>query len=249
MASIHGICKNCGSLIVLNDREDMCECLFCDCYFPSAEAIEIAKNPQGYTYPNLPQPKRDGIKKFNVTPVYPDPIPAAVKRAEVSEPVKKEKNPYEVSPDDIKAPKSTIRRILAISAAAVILVIAIYLPLYLVRMNHRDKISDSIAQVFETAGYTVNTSEDEGYYVGFSLSGQANTLLSVSADAEELTPEQILLTFKEFADLRAEEYNISPDNFNKYYGDLRIEVIAGNGSFSFEAGEPSDLTAANVEKT
>lgn len=249
MASIQGICKNCGSLIILNDREDMCECLFCDCFFPSAEAIEIARNPGGYTYPNLPQPKRDGVKRFNVTPVYPDPIPAAVKRAEVSEPVKKEKNPYEVSPDDIKPPKSTVLRILAISAAAVILVVAIYMPLYLIRMNHRDKLSDSIGQVFENAGYTVKISEVDGYYVGFSLSGQDNNVLSVSTDATELTSDQIYSTFIEFAKLRGEEYDIDPNDFDKYYGDLKIEVIAGNGIFVFEANEQSELTASNVEKT
>jgi hypothetical protein len=249
MASTQGICKNCGSLIVLNDRDEMCECLFCDCFFPSAEAIEIAKNPGGYSYPNLPQPKRDGVKKFNVTPVYPDPIPAAVKRAEVTEPVKKEKNPYEVSPDDIKPPKATVRRILAISAAFVVIVLAIYLPLYLIRMNHRDSLSDSIGQVFEKSGYTVDTSEVDGYYVGFSLSGQDNNFLSVSTNAEELTSDQILSTFTEFAKLRGEEYDINPSDFDKYYGDLKIEVIAGNGIFVFEANEQSDLTASSVEKT
>jgi hypothetical protein len=249
MASIQGICKNCGSLIVLNDREDMCECLFCDCFFSSAEAIEIAKNPSGYNYPNLPQPKRDGVKKFNVTPVYPDPIPAAVKRAEVSEPVKKEKNPYEVSPDDIKPPKSTVRRIFAIAAACVVIVVAIYMPLYLIRMNHRDNLSDAIGQVFDKAGYTVNISEDDGYYVGFSLTGQKNNVLSVSTDAAELTSDQIYTTFTEFAKLRGSEYDIDPNNFDKYYGDLKIEVIAGNGIFAFEANEQSELTASNVEKT
>ena len=73
---------------MLNDREELCECLFCDCVFPSAEAIEIAKNPSAYTYPNEPQEKRDGVRRFNVTPVYPDPVPAAVKRAEATAPMK-----------------------------------------------------------------------------------------------------------------------------------------------------------------
>lgn len=249
MASIQGICKNCGSLIILSDREDMCECLFCDCFFPSAEAVEIAKNPGAYSFPNEPQPKRDGIKKFNVTPVYADPIPSAVKRAEVTEPAKKEKNPYEVSPDDIKSPRGTVLRIFAIAVAFFIIVIAIYMPLYLIRMNHRDKLSSSIGQVFEKAGYAVVTTEDKGYYVGFSLTGQNNNVLSVSTTAEELTSDHIYSTFIEYAKLRGEEYDIDPNDFDKYYGDLKIEVIAGNGMFVFEANEQSELTASNVEKT
>lgn len=248
MASIQGICKNCGSLIILNGREEMCECLFCDCFFPSAEAIEIANNPGAYTFPNEPQPKRDGVKKFNVTPVYPDPIPAAVKRAEVSEPIKKEKNPYEVSPDDIKSPKGTVLRILAISVALIVIVLAIYTPLYLIRINHRDKLSSSIGQVFEKAGYPVDTTKEKGYYVGFSLSGQKNNVLSVSTEAEELTEEDIYSTFIEYAKLRGEEYDINPNDFGKYYGDLKVKVIAGNGMFVFEANDQSELTASNVEK-
>jgi hypothetical protein len=229
---------------MLNDREELCECLFCDCVFPSAEAIEISANPGAYTFPNVPQEKRDGVRKYNVTPVYPDPVPLAVKRAETTPTMKVEKNPYEVSPDDIKAPRKTLWLIVGMFAAAVALVVAIFLPLYFERMNHRNAMSNSISTVFTE--FTVDKTKTDSYYVGFSMSGQKNNVLH-AATGESITNDQILITFENFARLRAEEYNIKSDNFSDYYGDITLTVYAANGSFSLDVNEKGDLTADQVE--
>lgn len=245
MASTQGICKNCGSLIIFNDREELCECLFCDCVFSSAEAIEIAKNPGAYTFPNEPQPARDGVKRYNVTPVYADPIPVAVKQAEVSSPAKKEKNPYEVSPDDIKPPRKALIRIIAVAAAFILVVVAIFLPLYLLRKQHGDVIAESIDQVFLEAEYSVNTDKADGYYIGFSLSGQKSSALRVATD-DEITQENVYVTFIEYAALRGGEYEIDQSDFDNYYGDLSVDVIAASGHYMFSVDEESDLLADNV---
>lgn len=247
MASTQGICKNCGSLIYLNDREELCECLFCDCVFPSAEAIEIAKNPQAYTFPNEKQPKRDGKRKYSEIPVYPDPVPAAVKRAEAMGAVKKEeKSPYEVSPDDIKAPRKTLLAVFGVSAAVIILIVAIAWPLYSSRMQHRDSLSDSISGVFSE--FTVNTAEEDGYNVGFYMRGQSNNILAVTTD-DEVTDEQVLTTFKNYAELRAKEYGYDQNDFSKCYGDVRLTVYAANGGFSLDNVQTADdLSAGQVAK-
>jgi len=245
MASAQGICKNCGSLIMLNDREELCECLFCDCVFPSAEAIEIAKNPSAYSFPNVPQVKREGVRKYNVTPMYPDPVPAAVKRAEITQPLKIEKNPYEVSPDDIKSPKKTLWAIIGISVAAVVIVVAIFLPLYFDRMNHRDAMSASISQVFTE--FKVDTTKTDSYYVGFSFRGQKNDTLLVSTD-DAVTNDKVLKTFENYALLRAKEYNISPSDFSACYGDIKLTVYAANGSYTLDVNKKGDLTAGQVKQ-
>jgi len=244
MASTQGICKNCGSLIMLNDREELCECLFCDCVFPTSEALEILKNPGAYTFPNEPQPKREGVKRYNVTPVYPDPIPAAVKRAEAEAPKKKaEKNPYEVSPDDIKAPRKTLAWVLGISIGVIVLVVGICWPLYSARVTHRNQLSSDISPVFSE--FKVDTSEENGYTVGFSLRGQSNNNLAVTT-SEDVTNDDVLLTFKNFAVLRAKEYGIDENNFANCYGNVKLTVYAANGGFTLDVNQESDLTADNV---
>lgn len=245
MASKQGICKNCGSLIMLNDREELCECLFCDCVFPSAEAIEIAKNPSAYTFPNEKQEKREGLKKYNVTPVYPDPIPAAVKRAEATQQIKVEKSPYEVSPDDIKAPRKTLWLILGVTLAVILITLGIAYPLYRDRTQHRDALATSISDVFSE--FSVDTTKSDGYYVGFSLLGQKNGDLTVTT-IDEVTNEDVLLTFENYADLRAKEYGINRSDFDGYYDDVTLTVYAANGNYSLDVSEQGDLTAESVIK-
>jgi hypothetical protein len=243
MALINGICKNCGSLIVTDDRDEMCECLFCDCFFPTSEAVEIAKHPEDYTFPNEPQPKREGAKRYSAVPVYPDPVPVAVKQTEASDAVKKkEKNPYEVSADDVKAPKKTLWTIIAITVAFVLVVVAIFLPLYLVRMNHRDAMSESIDQVFEKAGYTVNTEKKDGYPIGYSMKGQSNSVLRVVTTDDEIEASALQETYEAFAALRASEYGYDRSDPGSYYGDLQVEILAGNGRFIIQTTEESDGT-------
>lgn len=245
MAQAQGICKNCGSLILLNDKDELCECLFCDCVFPSAEAIEIAKNPGDYTFPKEPQPKRDsGVKRFNMTPVYPDPVPAAIKRAEAV-PQKKatEKNPYEVSPDDIKTPRKVLITIIGTAVLVIALCVGVAWPLYAVRMGHRDALSQSVGEALTE--FKVDTSASEGYGVGYAISGQSNNVLAVTTD-EEVTKDQVLKTFENFASVRADEYKISKDDFGAYYGGIRLTVYAGNGGFQLDINSADQLTSDSV---
>ena len=52
MATKQGMCRNCGSLVMFDDRDDLCECVFCNCVFPSEEAAAILANPEGYEFKN-----------------------------------------------------------------------------------------------------------------------------------------------------------------------------------------------------
>jgi hypothetical protein len=229
---------------MLNDREETCECLFCDCVFPSAEALEIAKNPTAYTFPNEKMEKHEGVRKYNVTPVYPDPVPTAVKRAETVAPVKIEKNPYEVSPDDIKAPRKVLFLIFGITLATILVVLGIFFPLYHERMTHRDNLSASISDVF--SGFAVDSTKTDGYYSGFSLQGQTNGILTVTTS--DPVTNDVLLTFENYADLRAKEYGISKSDFKDYYDAVILKVYAANGSYSLNVAGKDDMTADHIVK-
>lgn len=229
---------------MLNDKEELCECLFCDCVFPCEEAMEIAKDPASYTFPNEPQPKREGTKRYTETRVFSDPIPVAIKRAAVSEePKKTEKNPYEVTPDDVKAPRKIFWGIIGGAAILVILIVAIAWPLYIVREANEKKVNDRLSEVFTE--FSVNTGEADGYNIGFSLLGQENNTLAVTTD-EDVSAEEIVTTFKNFAKLRAEVYGISQDNFAAYYGSVHLTVYAKNGGFELDVETEADLVSANV---
>ena len=52
MATYHGMCKNCGSLITIDDSKENCECVFCHCVFPRDEAEKILENPDNYSFAN-----------------------------------------------------------------------------------------------------------------------------------------------------------------------------------------------------
>lgn len=54
MAVDHGMCKNCGSLVVLDENNENCTCLFCNCIFPREEAIKLLENHENYSFPNEP---------------------------------------------------------------------------------------------------------------------------------------------------------------------------------------------------
>ena len=54
MAVDHGMCKNCGSLVVLDENNENCTCLFCNCVFPREEAIKLLENHENYSFPNEP---------------------------------------------------------------------------------------------------------------------------------------------------------------------------------------------------
>ena len=246
MAIAQGICKNCGSLIMLEDREELCECLFCNCVFPTAEAIDLSNDSEGYEFPNETYEKRSDVKRLTVTPVFQDSVPAAVKRAEKSAAAKKEEVvEYEVSPDDVQMPKKTLRVVLAAALGFVVLVMAVALPMMFARNGNRAQLSENIAEVF--VGFSVNTNMDEGYSVGSTLNGQRNTEL-VAVTADVVDAEAVFQTFQNFAALRGAQYGIDSSNFGAFYQPLSVTVIGADGAFVMEAGDVSQLMAASVRK-
>jgi len=245
MAIAEGMCKNCGSLIMLEDREDICECLFCNCVLSVNEAMAIARNPKDREFPNEPMEKRTDIKRHSVTPVFQDPIPAAVSRAEKTTAAQKpEVVEYEVSPDDVKMPKKTLAVILAISAAFIVLVLAISIPLSVMRSSHREALSEKMPEVFTE--FKVDTRNPEGYYVGFYMNGQNNTELSVVTE-EKIDEEAVLITFQNYALLRAAEYGIDETDFGACYAPLSLNVYGDGAAFTISVESEGDLTIDSVK--
>ena len=247
MAVGQGICTNCGSLIMLEDREELCECLFCNCVFPSADALALAKDSEGHVFPNEPQEKQEGTRKLTVTPVFQDPVPAAVAREEKKKAIVKEAVvEYEISPDDVKPPKKTVQIIVLCTIVFFAIVAVITIPRYLTRNNHRTEITNEIATVFTE--FKVDTEKDEkGYYVGFLINGQKNTDISVVTQ-DKIDETAALATFKNYASLRAKAYEIDESDFSSMYAPLSMRIYSSSGVYSIQVNSADDLQPENVVK-
>ena len=183
MATKQGMCKNCGSLVMFDDRDELCECVFCNCVFPASEAAEILANPDKFEFKNEKFEKntQDGAKHYYSNPVMPDLVEKAVKRDIVSksqtDTSKLKANEFEISPNDVKAPKKLVIGMIAGAAIAVGIILAIAFPLYFSRKALTDSISADIDSVFattEAANYDYKQFNIYGLscqYVKLGLSG------------------------------------------------------------------------------
>lgn len=149
---------------MFDDRDENCECVFCNCVFPSAEAIEIMNNPEGYTFPNEKYEPSTDTKRHTTTRVFSDEnIQKTIKREELAAAngeTAVKKSEFEVSPSDVKAPAKTLSLVIGISALALILILVISIPLYNKRKDVKLKIEDNIESVYagiydDSLGYTI----------------------------------------------------------------------------------------------
>ena len=74
------MCTNCGSLVIFDDRDESCECVFCHCVFPAAEAVALLANPDGHEFKNEKYEAQEGGKHYYATPMQPDIVAKAVQR-------------------------------------------------------------------------------------------------------------------------------------------------------------------------
>lgn len=164
MATKQGMCRNCGSLVMFDDRDELCECVFCNCVFPSKEAEQLLANPDGHEFKNEKFDKQEGSRHYYSNPVMPDIVEKAVQRDKVSknqpDSVKLKASEFEISPNDVKAPKKLVIGMAAGALALVAVILAIALPLYFNRKSLKESITADIGDIFQ--------STDEVSYTDFA---------------------------------------------------------------------------------
>ena len=189
MATKQGMCRNCGSLVVFDDRDDTCECVFCHCVFPSEEAVALLANPDGHEFKNEKFEAKEGGKHYYSNPVMPDTVSKAVQRDAVSsknsDDLKLKPSEFEVSPNDVKAPKKLVIGFAAGTLAVILIVLAISFPLYMSRTNLRKAIEADINTAFDSIA-----KEDVSgrQYIIYGLSCQ-NIKLSLPSGIDKATAQ------------------------------------------------------------
>ena len=237
MAIVQGMCRNCGSLIIFDDRDDKCECVFCNCVFPASEAIEIMNNPEGRTFANEKfEPSNSGTK-HNATRVYStENLEKRIAREEVkraNSPEIKE-NEYEVQASDVKAPKGLMAGMLGGTALVIALVLAVYIPKYNARVELKNNIESSISQVFDAdSGVDVTSDESGKYYNGFSIFGQTCQFINV-VSTENLTYDQAEDLYVNYCDLRAQ--NVDQAGLRDQ-GGVVMKIYCNNGYYTVSSSE------------
>ncbi|MBQ7274646.1 MAG: hypothetical protein IJR15_04230 [Clostridiales bacterium] len=239
MAIKQGMCKNCGSLIVFDERDDQCECVFCHCIFPSEEAVEIYNNPEGRQFPNEKYEPSTSAQKHNVTRVYSsESLEKSIAREELRKANSEgpKTNEFEVQAKDVKAPKKLVIGVIAGAVAIVGIVIAICYPMYKTRIALRDSIEADIAPVFEGIADVALTSDAEGnYFDGFSVFGQTCQYLNAATE-DELSEEDARAIFENYCALRAEK--IADGSADTFDG-VQIKIYSRGGYYT--------VTGANGE--
>ena len=170
------MCRNCGSLVVFDDRDDTCECVFCHCVFPSEEAVKLLDNPEGHEFKNEKFEAQQGGKHYYSNPVLPDTVQKAVQRDLVSskgEDLKLKPSEFEVSPNDVKAPKKLVIAAAAGALVAVLVILVIAYPLYLSRTKLKDAITADIDKTFDSVeGQKDTEGSFKRQYIIYGLSCQ-----------------------------------------------------------------------------
>lgn len=251
MAIIQGMCKNCGSLIVFEERDSQCECVFCHCVFPSAEAVEIFNNPEGRTFPNEKYEPSESASKHNATRVFStESLEKQIAREELRKANSEERpnNEFEVQAKDVKAPRKLTIAILAGAVAITAAVFFITYPIYKSRISLRADIESDISEVFDGIATIDTTTDISGdYYNGFSVFGQTCQYIN-AVTGEELTEEDANSIYENYCALRAEKIADGRSDvydgvvLNMYCAGGHYHVTSANGSVNVEFTEDEGST-------
>ena len=244
MAIIQGMCKNCGSLIVFEERDSQCECVFCHCVFPSEEAVEIYNNPEGRTFPNEVYEAVEGATKHNATRVFStESLEKQIAREELRKATSEERpnNEFEVQAKDVKAPKKLTIGLIVGTIVVAAAIFGITYPIYKSRISLRADIEADITTVFESVNVDTTTNAEGEFYNGFSVFGQSCQYINAITD-EELTPEDAKTIFENYCALRAEKI---ADGRSDIYDGVVLNMYCAGGFYRVE----SENGGVNVEFT
>lgn len=233
MAIKDGRCPNCGSILHLDNSAEKGHCLFCDAVFDTSRALEIAADPAGVEFPNLPQPKYEGpdlsprsnASKSKTSAKAKSQVPAK-KPAEpkapqiVKEPVKM---------PDFKIDARTRNRILLVILAIIVLTTAIAAPLIMSRENARSQLLEAMPSIspFEVVvEKAVNIGRSDNSY-----------LLIVAQN--DITQDAAVRLFRNYAEQRAEVYGM--DLSAAIYSPVTVKIVTPEGGWLIN--RPDDLAA------
>jgi len=240
MAFKEGRCPNCGSLLHIDTNVDNGHCLFCDAVFPAQKSFEIAANPEGVEFPNLPQPKYEGPAMTKAATPYPV-FPAAKTAPRKKQAGKPAPEPYvhkKVEIPDVRLPmksKILIALVLVLIAGAFA---AITVPVSI----SRDKDRQAILAALKTASPIALDTESET-----ALRRTDNSYLMI-ATGETVTREQAVALFKAFCQERQKVRGSTGGSADQIYSGNTLRLAHASGGFLIDSPTDAELSSGSAVK-
>ena len=242
-----GMCKNCGSIVYVDPKQENCHCLFCDCVFPSQEALEIKKNPDKYEFLNEEQPKFTG-EEINPQQTKINTNLDQLVEKKTKKTKAKPKPKYNVEKKalpDINLSRKQILSLVGIVIAITALFLVIMLPQTVNRDQQRAKITEQFKMELSDEVYKESLDFDNG----FSISRLKNSHVELITD-NNFTKEDARHIFETYCMIRADVMDISLTDQEKAYNSVTLKIsIPEEGGFLVEDKNSNDLEslAAIVE--
>ena len=226
MALQEGRCPNCGSILQLDSSAAKGHCLFCDAVFENKTAFEIAANPAGVTFPNLPQPKYEGP---SLEPKLTGQAGQGSQPAKPGQPAKKAKPappPVYVHKEPVKLPdirlsRKTKLRILVISLITVAIIAGISIPTVMNRDRERASLRSAMSGI---APFSLDAEN------AVTFRRVNNSYLLVAAPSSVSQAEMVTL-FKAYCEKRAADRNLNLADFAKVYGPVTVKLVTPDGGY------------------
>lgn len=240
MALSEGLCTNCGSLMRIDDEKDVAICIFCWGQSNPEDAIALLENSDGYEYPNeefeAPETevmqsalKAQGMGNFNLTKTI-EPKQTSTRKRNIEmagkltpkEKVALQDKPL-VKPEVSKKHKWGIAIGVAVFAVALVL---IAVPTYFLREPKANAIIGRIEEIVDITD--VENRVD--------LTRQDNRVITI-VSPDEVTEEDALTTFNNFASVYADEYGISEEDAKAKVEVLLLDHVSGGYRIIQEDGD------------
>lgn len=221
MAHQEGRCPNCGSIVYVGSKNEQSHCLFCDAVFDSDQAIAIAQNPEGHTFPNQPQPKYEGPSLQPGQTGRPRGKPAVKKARPKPPPPPTFEFTEPESLPDVRLPNAVKLRIALIALALIVLVVGISVPVVMRRNQVRQQMLDAMPQL---APFALDVDRDVAIW------HNKNDYYMVATD-QALSEEELVLFFKALCEKRAEVLSLDLENFQEVYSPVKLKLVSPEGGF------------------
>lgn len=211
MAIQQGRCKNCGSIIMVDQAKDDAVCMFCWAHTSPGEAVAIDADPSAYSFPNEVMPEPTGEEQsLAFAHVAGKSVPGAAKK---SQPAPKKQKAKRMSPAEKVAqakreviePKMDRRQMLRVASgllATALILAALIVPSALSRNGKRRQIKERIGGL--VAGESLGDAN-------CSIEGGSNETL-VLVLPRDFSDEEAKLILNDYRALRAEVYGLSAED-------------------------------------
>lgn len=231
MAVEQGICKNCGSLIVYNTADEVCECIFCNASFPSSELISVDADTSNINFPNEKYEKNGTAKhQYSVLPDQVQPAVDRQARSQTLSPEIKEKVEYEVQAKDVKAPKKVVITLSAIAAAILIITVVISLPIYKSRSTLLSKMQNNMGAVVSGVANIDTTIDEDGFSKSYFIFGnKCENVILVTED--DIDNSKATALFNNYCDQRKNASSSIKNN-----DDVEMTIYAAKGIYKITDG-------------